>query len=191
MQACYNCVINPWEYYVQELCSQHVNDFVSGHMNMTTSYRQKLRDVIASAAHEAIWKHHKEQQEERCVVLLSRAATAAYQEFLLKRNNLVNTFIAPAIELVISQHFLALTDRKDAPLTLSSEACGYCADDTFFEAFPPYNLREFIVENILPCIDRRRAITDDEKRQGAIFLSQSIIHEWLASTAEERIEMGV
>jgi hypothetical protein len=187
-QGCYDCVIAPWREYVSHQLQDVLGHYQKQHPHMMCEHI--LYDAVKSAAYKAIWKHHTEKSEERsCFLPLRKAIDDACDMFLSRRLTLMLTVVVPAVEEVIAQHFLFLTAKPDAPPTIIKGACPECAEDAPFEPFPPPQLREYLLENILPCIYNEPDYP--EKEQIAKRMSYELVHKWLAATPEERVKMGV
>jgi hypothetical protein len=166
-----------------------VNDYKAQYPMMRARYANKLKKDIKENVEEAMWKHYKEKQQERGALVAMRSVTETTTKFMERRQSLMDKYINRAVEKVIDQHFLTISDKPNAPQTMPCIECGFRNSD-YFESFPPKNFREVLEETALLHIDRDD-IEDQVKYAGAYIICQEFMHWWISAEPEERVGMGV
>ena len=190
-EACYDCVIGPWEFHLKKAAKVEIDKYKSQYPLMNKVYEEKLRNTITSEAYKTIWTHHKDCN---CIKLVRLSIEKSVEDFMKRRQRLINKYIVKEIEKVISKHFLILSDQPDAPFTLTGfpdDTCKDCKWD-YFEPFPPSNFRAWMIEKILSSIDvpcEQLPLVGSCKCSSAAFISDYLMHQWLDATIEGRYEM--
>lgn len=191
--ACYDCVINPWRFHIAKAVTEEIVKYKVKYLLMTKSCERRMSDDIHSASFAEIWRHHIAKYKTKCIILLNEAIATAVQKFMERRQKLIDKYIVCQIERVISQHFLILTEKPDAPFTRNNDACNVCKYRECFEPFPPPNFRAWMVEKILSAIDRSEPClgSNNCKCRSAEYLAEMLMHKWLNASHLERNLMGI
>ena len=83
--ACYDCVVNPWKFYIAKAVKEEVGRYKAKYPQMIKSYGRKLSDDIYFASFTTIWRHHTDKCKTTCIILLNEAIATAVQKFEEKR----------------------------------------------------------------------------------------------------------
>ena len=190
-EACYDCVIRPWKFFVATLVNEELQKYQDKFPLMDERYAKTFLERMTATANYAIWSHYLVLVPRKTCMQSVRAAVAKrVGTFMERRQHLINKYVAPAIENTISQHFLFLTDQPHAPLTLNHSACEVCKFREHFEPFPPVNFRAWMVEKLLTDIDVLPAVRPN-LAEHCTNLASLYMHMWLDAPHELRDMMGV
>lgn len=189
-ECCHKCVTRSWRFFVEKTIQEEIQKYKIKYPMMDWRYEKTFAKDIGAAIYKTIWKHHVGKLVEQIVPLLKKAAASAVEVLLERRETLVSKYFARAIENVIGQHFLLLSDKVDAPFTLDRGACDECKDNESFEPFPPATFRAWMVEKMLGSIHKSPEDNSCNSCSSS-YTSRRLMHCWLDASPSERVEMGV
>jgi hypothetical protein len=118
---------------------------------------------------------------------ITKAANKVVKYFDEKRRMFAVNYGFHATAKTIAQHFLCESDHPNAAFTQTVPACETCAENPFFEPFPPATFFVRMVEGIIFQLDDPFCDAPEKRMEAADEGAHFMMHNWLSADPSDRI----